>query len=243
MERERLIGRIRKLQALNEGRGATPEEAAGAAAKVQAMLFEHNLSLSDVATGEPEEAEPYGKTDYELGANRNTVQWKRTLLYGIAKTNFCMAVTQSGKTTMTLIGKKSNIEVVVYLYLYLSREVERLAKEETKTVLAGKAAYQTSFCRGAANTIYHRLKAERQRAETVATHYGTAKATSNALILRNADADLQAAILKIYGAPLRTAFTRSSIGNHDGYQAGKAAGQSISINRGVGHGRQSRQLA
>ena len=237
-----ILSKIRKLNNLTEGRGATPEEAASAAAKVQALLFEHNLSLSDVDTGEPEPAEPYGKTDYDLEANRNTVQWKRTLLYGIAKANFCTAVTQSGKTTMTLIGKKSNIEVVVYLYLYLSSEVERLAKEASRTVLQRKAAYSVAFCRGAASTIYHRLQAERRQAETTATHFGTAKATSNALALRNAETDLQAAILKIYGVPLRSTSTRSAIGNYDGYRSGQAAGHGISINRGVGHGSQSRQL-
>lgn len=242
MERESLIGRIRKLQALNEGRGATPEEAASAAAKVQALLFEHNLSLSDVDTGEMEQAEPYGNTDYDLGANRNTVQWKRTLLYGIAKANFCTAVMHPGTTKMTLIGKKSNIEVVIYLYLFLSREVERLAKDAARTVLSGKAVYQTSFCRGATNTIYHRLKAERQQAQTTATHASNAKGTSNALVLRNAETDLQAAILKIYGAPLRSTSTRSSIGSHEGYQSGQAAGRTISINRGVGQGSYARQL-
>ena len=78
-----ILNRIRKLNNLTEERGATPEEAASAAAKVQAMLFEHNLSLSDVDTGEPEgHAEPYGKTEYDLGATVRTVQWKRTLLSG-----------------------------------------------------------------------------------------------------------------------------------------------------------------
>lgn len=46
MKKESIISRIKKLLNLTEDRGATTAEAATAAAKVQALLFEHNLDMS-----------------------------------------------------------------------------------------------------------------------------------------------------------------------------------------------------
>jgi hypothetical protein len=71
-----ILSKIKKLQALTTERGASPEEAASAAAKAQALLFEYNLSQADVDTKE-HAPDPYGKVEHTLtGANRSNVTWR-----------------------------------------------------------------------------------------------------------------------------------------------------------------------
>lgn len=240
--KETILTRIKKLQNLTTERGATPEEAATAAAKVQALLFEHNISTADVETHEQHDGRPgsYGKVEHELqGANRNTVQWRRSLLYVIAKHNFCTAVTHPNTTKMSVIGKRSNVEVVLYLNASLARDIERLALDAARTILQGKAAYMVSFCRGAVSTINARLSEQRRQNEQQATP-ATMAGQSTALVLRKADADLSKAVASFYPR-LRTTSTRSRISNSDGYSAGRAAGHHIGIRTGI-NGRPAARL-
>jgi hypothetical protein len=78
-DNDRLLERVRKLLALTEARGATPEEAANAAAKVQAILFEHNLTLAQVErdSGNAKPKAGYDKTDFVLNATKFSVSWHR----------------------------------------------------------------------------------------------------------------------------------------------------------------------
>lgn len=251
MEKESILSRIKKLQAL-AAKNSNQHEAAAAAAKAQALLFEHNLTAADVDTHEPAQADPYGKVEHTLeGANRTTVQWRRSLLYVIAKANFCTAVTQSGSTRMQIIGKRSNVETVLYLNSVLVREIERLAIESARSVLSNRSAYMVSFCRGAVATIHHRLEEQRRNDEARATASNTAgymspeehtRANRNALILRSAAQELNKAVAHFYPGGLRTTKTRSRIGSADGYRDGQRAGQGIGMHRGVSQGRPAGML-
>ena len=239
-----ILAKIKKLQALTTERGATPEEAATAAAKAQALLFEHNLSQCDVDTKEQAGPDPYGKVETTLeGANRNTVTWRRTLLYTIAKHNFCTAITLPNQTKMIVIGKRSNVETVLYLNHILVREIERLAIEVGRTVLTNRAAYLVSFCRGAVSTIHRRLQAQQQESEQTATYANTAgymspedraKGTRNAVAIRTMSEELNKAVAHFYPGGLSTRTTRSRVGSMDGYRSGQAAGAGISMHRGIG---------
>lgn len=240
-----ILAKIKKLQALTTERGATPEEAATAAAKAQALLFEHNLQQADVDTKEQAGPDPYGKVETTLeGANRNTVTWRRTLLYTIAKHNFCTAITLPNQTKMIVIGKRSNVETVLYLNHILVREIERLAVEAGRTVLSNRAAYMVSFCRGAVSTIHRRLAEQQQESERRATVPTTGTSESspynpeqrhhNALALRTLSEELNKAVAHFYPQGLRTTTTRSRVGSMDGYRSGQAAGAGISMNRGIG---------
>jgi len=237
-----ILSKIKKLQALTTERGASPEEAASAAAKAQALLFEYNLSQADVETKE-QAPDPYGKIEHVMtGANRNTVTWRRSLLYTIAKHNFCSAVTLPGTTKMSLVGKRSNVETVLYLNEILVREIERLAIEAGKTVLNNRAAYMLSFCRGAVATIHARLMEQQRSSEASATmHQDMQTGTRNAVAIRTMSEELGKAV-KHFFPTLVTRTVRRSIGSPDGYAAGRQAGNGISMNRGIGQTRRPSAL-
>jgi hypothetical protein len=245
--KESILSKIKKLQALTTERGATPEEAASAAAKAQALLFEHNLAQADIDTQEAA-PDPYGKVETVLeGANRTTVQWRRSLLYIVAKYNFCSAVTLSGTTKMSVIGKRSNVETVLYLNAVLVREIERLALEAGRTVLSQRSAYMVSFCRGAVHTIKHRLAEQQRQSEHRATQSGTTQADAdrgnhNAIAIRTMAQELAKAEKHFY-PNLVTRRTRSRIGSMDGYANGQQAGHGIGMHRGISAGRPAGYLS
>jgi hypothetical protein len=92
-----ILKRIQKLLALTVERGATPEEAATAAAKAQALLFEHNLSMAQVeAVGDIGGDEIF---DYvlDIAAAMRFVNWRKALISAIAEYNFCTTIRLDAK--------------------------------------------------------------------------------------------------------------------------------------------------
>lgn len=221
---DNILAKIKKLQALATN-NSNVAEAAAAAAKAQALMFEHNITAAEVDTAVAPET--YEKIEHTLDANRNTIGWKASLLYVIARNNFCRAVGHGGTTRMSLVGKRSNVEGVLYLYAICEREIERLATAETKAQLVDKAVFKRSFCRGAVATIGERLKAQRQANETQAN---TAQTT--ALVLRNVELEVATQLKKFFP---RLTQRRSSARVHgDGYARGQAAGRTIGLYGGIG---------
>lgn len=242
-EKESILSKIRKLQNLTTERGATPEEAASAAAKAQALLFEHNLSSADVATAD-DKPDPYGKVEHAHTGSRTHVSWQRTLLHVIARANFCETVYSPGTTKQSVIGKKSNVEIVLYLNDCLVRQIQVLAEQASRHLLSGRAAYQVSFARGAVATIYKRLSEQRAESERTATTmsgaYSSGRASANALVIRNSAVALHETVKKFFPRTTTTG-RRTRISSTDGYHAGREAGSGIGMHRGVA-GRSAGQL-
>ena len=238
-EHETILSKIKKLQNLTTERGATPEEAASAAAKAQALLFEHNLAQADVdtrldANGAPD---PYGKVEHILeGANRNSLTWRRTLLFVVARYNFCSAVYRPGTTILSVIGKRSNVESVLYLNQCLARQIETMAKDASRSQLSGKAAYVTSFALGAVQTVRERLHAQCDADGARVTAPAVDPAGRNALVLVNGALALQLAVKQFF--PRLGSTSSTPIRNGEAYRQGQRAGQSVSMHRGVGGGSQ-----
>jgi hypothetical protein len=220
---DNILAKIKKLQALATN-NSNAAEAASAAAKASALMFEHNITSAQVETHEP--PEQYEKIEHALDANRATLGWKQTLMYVVAKYNFCTSVKHTGSTRMSLIGKRSNVEAVLYLYAVCEREISRLGKAEARTQLTQRALYEHSFCRGAVSTIHERLRAQRAAQETTAATQET-----TALALRNTTQELALATKQFFP---RLRHTRSRVSNHsDAFARGKAAGHHIGLHAGV----------
>lgn len=131
MTQDTILLRIKKLMAMTEARGATPEEAATAAAKAQALLFEHNLTMAQVDATSTEKGEDIGKTIYDMTEGKDSsMGWRKLLLHMVTRYNFCkMCSMIDGLDRRTaIIGKKSNVEVAVFIYEHTQREIHKMAK-------------------------------------------------------------------------------------------------------------------
>ena len=218
---ERILDKIKKLQAL-AGNNPNEAEAQAAAAKVQALLFAHNLEMRDVEGHVLQgKEEPYEKTEQILNANSLTMKWKSVLYHGVARHNFVQTVRHPGTTKLSMIGKRTNIEAVIYLSEYLIGEIERLATVECRHVLSQKAVYKREFCYGAASRILARLREEKEQA-------ARSSVASTALVVVS-DRELKQAVA-VHFPRLCSSYSRSS-NRTGGYEAGRQAGNGIGLPR------------
>ncbi|MFN2464287.1 MAG: DUF2786 domain-containing protein [Candidatus Dormibacteria bacterium] len=225
---DRVVERIRKLQQLS--RSSNEHEAAAAAAKMQELLFDHNLSIESL--NDPAE---WVEEKREIGAR----VWARRLYITICRNNFCEPLLGYGGR-ISAIGKRENVQSVNAVFIYLVREIERIAG----TAYAGYRGeapwpetareWKAAFRLGAVAAIIGRLRAQRAtdvqkiEAAVIGGESGTA-------IITRLDLALKAEVARRYPF-LRTAPQRASrISSGAGYSAGVAAGTRMSLSGSRGH--------
>ena len=141
-----ILSKLKKLQRLYEGAKAinSEAEAANAAAKIQNLLTQYNLSMADLdSVADNEQAT--NVVEEKLGDNwarKCGGFWDQLLLYGICKYNFCYVivskrheyrVNRNGnevceqRQKYIVIGEPHNIEVVKWLFDVLAGQLYRLA--------------------------------------------------------------------------------------------------------------------
>lgn len=159
---EKLIDRIRKLQAKANDKATTEEEALAFSAKVAQLLAQHNLDEAALDAPEEEDIEEDFIQNYKTGD-----KWTQMVSDGVAKLYFCdtylLIRKDLQKTKIVFVGKKHNVEVAKSMANYLINTIGRLASDYSYSPLAaaqpgytqGKA--RRGFERGAAARIWTRL--------------------------------------------------------------------------------------
>ncbi|NBT35513.1 MAG: DUF2786 domain-containing protein [Betaproteobacteria bacterium] len=229
-----VIDKIRCLRRLSENKSATPAEAANAAARVQELMLKHKLTAADV--GEDEEDVTWWPEPLWTGKNRSP--WRSVLAIGIATANACRILhgaAPGAARKMTVVGKKSDAEVVRYLYAFLEREIERHCKEfldKSSESAPGSAKMRAkSFRLGFAETVSRRLREERTKAKAEAA---TSTTMERGLIRLDQD---EAAIQKwIENKGLTSTKPKSVSVDSASWKAGCARGASIPIRSALASG-------
>ena len=227
-----IIDRITKLLALGE-RAGTEAEAAAAMQKAHELLAKHNLSLDDVA------AMPVTEEDYVRDEARASSRqpWQDWVWSAVAELYFCHHYKRKfqGRTTHLLVGKPSNIAVVKFVAPYVVRTGEELAR---KAAGGAGQAYRNSFKKGFAVRIAARAKEEIRAAkagEVRDSVTGTALVLSPLYDRENRGIER---FMVEQGMKPRQQQTRAGVTDANGYLAGKAAADSVSL-RGNGVGQRA----
>lgn len=218
---KKILEKAGKLKALAE-RAGTPEEAANAAAKLQSMMLRYNLSEQAVEENLSENLDKYTKEDFELNENRNHKGWTSSLYWSIAKANQCESLYYPKSVKMGIVGRKHNIDMVNYLYGYLSQEIKRQAKVASKGEYK-PGSFNRAFCLGAVSTVRKRLQEEVASVVREEPKYGELIIVENQLV-RNE--------FKKHFPHTRSGGS-TSVNNRDGYAAGRAAGRNIGLRGGI----------
>lgn len=227
MDLETIKRMIKSLLQKDVSRGATPEEAAAAAAKVQELLLKYNLEIADLEVG-GQKAEEVGVVKLEYNA-----RWMPHLLHIVAKHNFCTTVTRRGRRdNVHLIGRKSNIEIVQYLYASLVAQLKTMCESDTKVKNFRSTAQIRGFKKGwflgAVAAIDDRLSKAQEVIEK-----------NNALVLYNLREEANDYLKKNYNLVAR----RSRINfSNEGYGKGYQGGKRALMNPGVGGNRAPLQI-
>jgi len=190
-----VLKKLRKLQNLYEGAKKinSEGEANAAAAAIQRILIQYNLSMDEIGTDEEKskdtilEEKTDGFTYKNIGG-----EWEFRLLYVLCKWNFCKCF-QVGRTykRLMIFGKKENLETVKWLRSMLAerfvsfsknrfKEYKKTAEYAMKPISMDK--YQRSYLTGCAAGLDNKLKEESDREKAKDVDFGT-KVT--ALVVRN----------------------------------------------------------
>lgn len=170
----KILGRIEKLLAL-AGNNPSKEEAMRAAEHAAQLMARHHIDQATLESSATE-SEPIAVEPIEV-LGRRCVSWKGLLSSGIALANGCRmywsgrssndevvgALRRSGPPGrgICIVGRRSDIEVVAYLYAYFSREIGRLADEAWAEHRSGgerSRTYKNNFRIAAAREVILRLQ-------------------------------------------------------------------------------------
>lgn len=219
-----LAERIRKCLALvdspNEG------EAAAAAALVQKLLLEHNLSMADIEAGD--EAESINLTESILEHAAGQI-WKANLIAVIARNNFCFTI-RSGHRLL-ILGRDYNVSATVELATWIIPQLERLALKSARLNrqgISGILRWRNSFLTGASVSVVKKLRAQRVEQEVASS--------KTALVVRSLSEEAKSFAQSMYSFSLGRPRVSNAY-DRRAYDCGVDAGNNVSLSSA------SRQLA
>ncbi len=245
-----IIDRVRKLLTLAE-RSGSPAEAALAATRARELITEHRLVEADLSIlgGEdlPEERVIEEQIEGSYG-RRKAQQWRVTLAGALAASFKCRIYYFSGTGRIQAIGRESDVQTLRYVQGYLTLEIQRLTEEawaEVKERCAGgelpqPTRWRNSFRLGAVQAVREKLFPPKKKpvaspadAQAVADE-PTVPSAAQALVLAR-DVTAQTEVNRRW----KNHFPRerggggnwSGVSHGDGYNAGKAAGASLDLDR------------
>ena len=234
MSRDRIIDRIRKMMRLRDNNAATQGEMEAASLLIQKLLFEHNLSMDEVSTENVDN--PYER-QFEEPAHQKKREstWVIDLYNVIAKHNFCHIVVEgqyknpkdrNHKTyKVAIIGKRENVEVVMYFCSWLVPKIRKMADEAffSYNGYEKRGQFLRGYLVGCVAGINAQLVTQQHRMEQQSD-------ASRALVLRR-DIELQREVARYY--PKTKTGRRSSLRSQDGSSQGYEDGRNLDLNKGI----------
>ena len=244
MDLDSVLKKLRKLQKLYDGAKAinSEGEAANAAALIQKLLTEYNLTMAEIQDSEKKENDGI-KEEFCSGWNYPYIEgkWEHQLWYVICKYNFCKCF-QYGNSykRLVLFGKKENLEIVKWLhdtlaerYVEFSRkrfhEYEKTAdyKYAYKKPTIGK--FQRSYLLGVVKGLESKLEEISNQDKAKDKVYGE-KVT--ALVVRT-NTDIDTFINNKYGRTTTSHHTRGVDGVSGAYSSGMKDGYNTDIHKPI----------
>lgn len=231
--RESVIEIVKRMQAKAESQASTMAEIEAFARKANELILEYNLQASELADTPDNPVAAFINTPFTLTGNMADVEWKRQLVYTLARANFCQAVYTPKTRLMHIVGEQSNIEVVEYLYEFIWKQIQKLSranwvenKSYAYTMNIGEGKWRVTFCNGAAHGIGDKLREERDA--------WTQTADNHMALVVVKDAHLAEAMSNFYPRLGRGRATTNA--SDAAYNAGHNAGRNMQLRRGVGTG-------
>ena len=245
---DKIIERIQKLMALSQS--SNVHEASNAAARAAELLADYNLSMGDVGEVSEDADAVESEVSYEY-KTRSTPRWIGILFNGVVKGFGCQGwLTRNRARTsrpyLTVVGRRSALDTVKYMFPYLMNEINRLCEVEfTKLVgSTGKGhgkTWRNNFRVAAAGVISERLREVREnKIDEVRYCAAPSDAQKQALIRLD---ETSAAIEKLMPGRLGKQARSRSAFNAQAHSAGLRAGASIGLGGSAGSlGTGNRQL-
>jgi len=224
--RNRAMERIRAAIELARGTNNV-NEAALAMQKAQELAFKYQIDIETVPERETAAVE-FVDERFGLGVKFGVpLQWRRDLVYSLCNANLCRTAYIPSTPYVYIFGTKGSLEIVKFMYETLTRELERLATQGWKEycelkpgapyIQGREVQWRDSFYKGAAAELHQRLRTSKDKwlrevpPESKALVYDRKKAVDNAWNEAHSTRKGEG----------------TTVGNSDGYYAGKRAGANV----------------
>lgn len=236
-------------------------EATVAALTASRLLRAYRLTMEDVTESHRNEEDPLVSRFLCQGVSRR-VGWRAKLGFGVATALGCYSLStyrrlcpsckergvQANHTQMQYFGRKSAVDIAAYVYIYLLREIDRLARIGVKSRKIGEAdnggrstssrAWGSAFRSGCVYSALVKLnETAKKDAKDAAAREADACDERAVALLRTDYADAEEyAYAKIGHTIGRGRSYSGGRGSAAGRDAGLAAGATIQVSRAVGGG-------
>lgn len=221
----KIIKRIQDLLA-RANSNSNENEAKIAMERAHKLLAKHNLSISEIEDKDEDEG-PCTENKHKITFGG---PWARQISRAIAKLYFCdmfFSTISGRKEIHTFIGSEINVEVARMVSDFVLTTIHKEAKSQAN----GSTPYLNSFRNSAASRIFERCsqlvkeaKADEMKEEGLST--GTAMVLSSLYQLE--EQKINAYKLE-HHSDLRRVNMRSKSSCFEGRQAGRAAGDKVSL--------------
>jgi hypothetical protein len=227
----KVIEKVKSLLAMSRG-SANANEAATAAAMANKIIDQYRLSECDLEGTEEGHSEPIEEDSDYIYQSGKVTQWKRLLVSVLARHYGCSHwnhTDYSGGRKVSryrLVGRKSDIGLVHYMFSWLSTECIRLSQLEAKGM--GRV-FVASYCEGFVNGVAQQLKASRTEAK--------AEASSSSIVKIDARfQDAETALYKLHNN-LRVVKTASQARHNSmAFDAGQVRGKNVHLGASISAG-------
>lgn len=223
---DKILSRIRGLLAKAEST-EFPEEAEALSSKAQEMMTKYSLDRALLEAGSDTGDVTAGASARRIWVDAPYVSAKNQLVHVVARVNGCKSVSYDQLGFITVLGSEGDLGLVELLstsllvqasraMLRTSRQVDRFGQSRTRS-------YRYSFLLSYANRIGERLREARRGSEA-----GVDDADRERLlpVLARRDDQVEALFTELFPT---TSTRRTSVSNHAGWAAGRAAADQASL--------------
>lgn len=226
MTDERLMETLRRLLALAdiEKSHTTEAEAQVAAATIQKLLTQHNLSMADLEQ-RGQEKPGIREESHDLG--KAAFKWKLELAKVVAKHYFCYPMVDDHKKTVAFVGRPENVEALQMLYAWIINQIRALATDARRQHIDSTGEHidplrwQISFGEGAVGRLRVRLADLRRKMEEESS-------ATTALVLHH-DAEISDYFEETYGYRVDGQSTKEQRERRERYEKAEAERQRMKI--------------
>lgn len=239
---EQVIDKIKGLLSLSQS--SNLHESSVAWATAQKLMLKYRISEVELNSSAPKEA--INTSPIPLFSGQRSITWMSILAGGIAKVNSCGVVVRSTNdgVIFALSGRPSDQEIVRYFYNSIVSQIEILsarAMKERNGPKSGAKTFSNNFKLGAVETVLNRLDKIKEEVKQEANQEAKVGGTSAAMVLASRDREIEQYMAKEY--PKLVYVSKPHRSNENAKDLGRAAGNSVNINPGLGTKKPSRLLS
>lgn len=226
-----VLSKIAKLRALAKN-NTSANEAAAAAAAADRLMQEHRIAEAQIESESGPACESIESIDALVSGKRSA--WKERILSTLARNYECVFYMSNGrsldngklskKITYKVVGRKSDLDLVEYMYAWITSELERICKINHR---GQGLSIALAFYEGAAEGLATALRQAKEASKV--------QATSSALVVLEKRQDQARAWVRDNVGHLRgsKSLSGSRSKNSDAYVNGYNTGMNLSAPKGI----------